>query len=102
MQVEFATTVVSAMYPVFLATAMKVRREYEVRVGEYDTIWDLCGRIWEDMRAQDDMELQWEDTGGYRRSGQYETHVGRCGRIWQLSIRASLSIGDVFGRLYQC
>ena len=97
MQVEFATTGISAMYTVSLATAMKVRREYEVRVGGYGTsvggygriwelgtIWDLCGRVWEDMGAQDDMEPLWEDTGGYMSSGHCETSVGRCGRVWQL------------------
>ena len=61
---------ISAMYTVSLATAMKVRREYEVRVGGYGTsvggygriwelgtIWDFCGRMWEDMGAQDDWNL---------------------------------------------
>ena len=61
MQVEFATTGISAMYTVSLATAMKVRREYEVRVGGYGT-----------------------SVGGYGSSGRYGTSVGGCGRIWEL------------------
>ena len=29
--------------------------------GKLRTIWKLCGRIWEDMGAQDDMVYLWED-----------------------------------------
>ena len=49
-------TVVSVMYTAPLATAMKVRREYEVRVGGYGT-----------------------SVGGYGSSGRYWTSVGGYG-----------------------
>ena len=53
-------------------------------------IWEDIGTqddiefFWEDMGTQDDMEALWEDTGGYMSSGHCETSVGRCGRVWQL------------------
>ena len=102
-KVEFATAEVGAMYIVSLVTAMKVRRECEVCVRGYGTsargcgvIWYLCGKIWEDIGAQDDMEpgrmwkdmgaqdaieALWENTGGY--GGRLRTIWNLCGRIWK-------------------